>query len=222
MDALSSLYRSSLGGDGRTLAPAWEMALQAHFGGLQPWREDFVARAQQAQLDGAAGGLALVFDAGNGSLANRMLDPAAGPAGTVPLLALPLAAQPAVEFVDAIAWAGVYERYQAAVHDASEAFGATQDEAAGAARLLDVRRAGAFAAADTMLAGAAWRDPAALARWRDELAPGDDVVLYCVYGHEVCRATALRLRAAGIPARFLRGGIDAWAQAGRPLQPKPR
>jgi Fe-Mn family superoxide dismutase len=31
-----------------------------------------------------------------------------------------------------------------------------------------------------------------------------------VYGHEVGRATALRLRAAGIDAHFLRGGIDGW------------
>jgi len=46
------------------------------------------------------------------------------------------------------------------------------------------------------------------------------VVVYCVYGHEVGRATALRLRAAGFKARFLRGGIASWQQAGRPVQPK--
>jgi superoxide dismutase, Fe-Mn family len=36
----------------------------------------------------------------------------------------------------------------------------------------------------------------------------------------VCRATAMRLRAAGVDARFLRGGIDAWKSAGRPLAAK--
>jgi superoxide dismutase, Fe-Mn family len=41
--------------------------------------------------------------------------------------------------------------------------------------------------------------------------------VYCVYGHEVGRSTAMRLRAAGVKARFLEGGIDAWRLAGQPL-----
>jgi Fe-Mn family superoxide dismutase len=45
------------------------------------------------------------------------------------------------------------------------------------------------------------------------------VVVYCVYGHEVGRATAMRLRAAGVNARYLRGGIDGWVSAARPTQP---
>jgi Fe-Mn family superoxide dismutase len=47
------------------------------------------------------------------------------------------------------------------------------------------------------------------------------VVVYCVFGHEVGRSTALRLRAAGLNARYLRGGIDGWQAAGRPLANKP-
>jgi Fe-Mn family superoxide dismutase len=46
------------------------------------------------------------------------------------------------------------------------------------------------------------------------------VVVYCVYGHEVGRSTAMRLRATGVDARFLRGGIDGWKAAGKPLQSK--
>ena len=45
--------------------------------------------------------------------------------------------------------------------------------------------------------------------------------VYCVYGHEVSRATAMRLRAAGVKARYLRGGIDSWQSAQRPLVDKP-
>jgi superoxide dismutase, Fe-Mn family len=45
--------------------------------------------------------------------------------------------------------------------------------------------------------------------------------VYCVYGHEVGRVTALRLQAAGLKARYLVGGIDAWQAAGRPLVDKP-
>jgi rhodanese-related sulfurtransferase len=33
-------------------------------------------------------------------------------------------------------------------------------------------------------------------------------------------ATAMRMRAAGINARYLRGGIDGWQAAGRPTQTK--
>lgn len=73
--------------------------------------------------------------------------------------------------------------------------------------------------AGTTLPGA-WRDPAAMDAWARELAAGRDVVVHCVYGHEVGRATALKLRAAGVNARLLAGGIDGWQAAGRPLQPK--
>ncbi len=47
-----------------------------------------------------------------------------------------------------------------------------------------------------------------------------ELAFYCVYGHEVGRATALRLRALGVDARYLDGGIDAWQRAGRPTEPK--
>ena len=55
-----------------------------------------------------------------------------------------------------------------------------------------------------------------------ELPVDRDVIVYCVYGHEVGRATALRLRAAGVDARYLRGGIDGWQAAGHPVVPNPR
>jgi len=119
-----------------------------------------------------------------------------------------------------IAWAGVYGRYQAAVHAASEPFGVAQDEIADRV-VLDVRRAGVFEQAETMIPQARWCDPSAVSAWAGELAPQQQVVVYCVYGHEVGRATALRLRAAGLNARYLRGGIDGWRAAGRPLVAKP-
>ncbi len=104
--------------------------------------------------------------------------------------------------------------------DTSEAFGATAAEL-GDALLLDVRRAAAYAASTVQLPGAVWRDPASVAQWASEMPAGRQVVVYCVYGHEVSRGTALQLREAGVNARFLRGGIDAWQAAGRPLVPKP-
>ena len=46
------------------------------------------------------------------------------------------------------------------------------------------------------------------------------MVVYCVYGHEVGRSTAMRLRAAGLKARYLEGGINGWKAAGLPLADK--
>jgi superoxide dismutase, Fe-Mn family len=123
-------------------------------------------------------------------------------------------------FMANIHWARVYERYQHAVHAASDGFGATQDEVAGAL-LLDVRRAGVYAQAHSVIPGSNWHDPALVDAWARELPADRDVVVYCVYGHEVGRATALRLRAAGVNARYLSGGIDAWQAAAKPLAPKP-
>ena len=74
--------------------------------------------------------------------------------------------------------------------------------------------------ADAAIPGARWRDPGGIGTWATLLPSDRDVVACCVYGHEVGRATAMRLRAAGIHARFLRGGIDAWRVPGRPLPPK--
>jgi len=122
-------------------------------------------------------------------------------------------------FMTNIDWAQVYERYQAAVHGASEPFAAAQDDLRDA-QVLDVRRAGMFQKAEAILPGAEWRDPATVRAWADDLPEDREIVVYCVYGHEVGRATTLRLRSAGLQARFLRGGIDAWQAAGLPTRPK--
>ena len=152
-------------------------------------------------------------------------------AGGVPILALDMyehayhldfgaAAGAYVDaFMDNLDWAPAYERYQHAVHAASEPFAAAQSEI-GEALLLDVRRAGVYEQALATIPGADWRDPAAIEAWASGVPADREVVVYCVYGHEVGRATALRLRAAGVNARYLDGGIDAWQAAGRPLAPK--
>ena len=183
-------------------------------------------------LGGGSGWVLLTFLPRNGSLVNQWAaDHTHAAAGGVPILALDMYEHAyhldfgasAGGYVDAfmanVDWGKVYERYQAAVHGASEPFAASQDELADA-QVLDVRRAGMFEKAETLIPGAHWRDPAAVATWARDVARDNEIVVYCVYGHEVGRATALRLRAQGVKARFLRGGIDAWQAAGRPLAPK--
>ena len=227
---LHELYFSSLGGDGRAMTPAMALALEANFGSVDRWRSEFVAMGKA--LGGGSGWVLLTFLPRDGSLVNQWAaDHTDAAAGGDPILALDMYEHAyhldygaaAGAYVDAfmanVDWAQVYERYQAAVHGASEPFGASQDDLA-AAQVLDVRRAGMFEKAETLVAGASWRDPAAVASWSRDVQRDKEIVVYCVYGHEVGRATALRLRAQGINARFLRGGIDAWQAAGRPVDPK--
>jgi Fe-Mn family superoxide dismutase len=227
---LHELYFGSLGGDGVTMEPAMKLALDANFGSVERWREEFVACAKA--LGGGSGWVLLAFQPREGTLVNQWAaDHTHALAGGVPILALDMyehayhmdygaAAGTYVDvFMTNIDWAGVYARYQRAVWAASESFGAAQDEI-GSAMLLDVRRAGVFEQADSLIPDARWCDPAAVAAWAGELPAEREVVVYCVYGHEVGRATALRLRAAGVNARFLHGGIDGWRAAGRPLAQK--
>jgi Fe-Mn family superoxide dismutase len=123
-------------------------------------------------------------------------------------------------FMRNIDWEGVYERYRLAVTAASEQFGLARS-ALPAGQLLDVRRAAVFEQDGQLIPGATWADPAAVGQWGPSLPQDRPVVVYCVYGHEVGRSTALRLRAQGVQAWFLRDGIDGWKAAGMPLADKP-
>jgi Fe-Mn family superoxide dismutase len=213
---LRALQQASLGGDGVTMPPACELALAASFGSVQRWRDEFSAISAP---DGRSGWVLLVFR--DGLLVNQRVDETANVAG-MPLLAFERC-QSGAGRVDAfladIDWSAFYARYRSAVEAAAEGLAADADNVGGA-ELIDVRRAGAYAKGDTQIAGARWRDPVSICDWAGELAAGQPVVVYCVYGHEVSQAAALRLRAQGLPARFLRDGIEQWAAAGRPLQPK--
>ena len=228
---LHELYFASLGGKGASMEPPMKLALEANFGSVERWRKEFVACAK-AQ-GGGSGWMLLAFQPREGSLVNQWAaDHTHALAGGVPILALDMYEHAyhldfgaaAGAYVDAfmanIDWPAVYQRYQAAVHAASEPFAGTVDDVSKAA-LFDVRRAGVFQQAPTMIPGARWCDPVAVGDWARELPADQPVVVYCVYGHEVSRSTALRLRAAGVDARYLSGGIDGWQAAGRPVIDKP-
>jgi rhodanese-related sulfurtransferase len=91
--------------------------------------------------------------------------------------------------------------------------------------LVDVRRREAYDKADSVIPTARWRDHKRAAEWAGEVprgcdAPKRDVVVYCVHGHQVSEAAASLLRAAGVAAFYLEGGIEAWRAAGAPLVAK--
>ncbi|HSV81659.1 MAG TPA: Fe-Mn family superoxide dismutase [Ramlibacter sp.] len=227
---LHELHFSCLGGDGQTMAPAMALALEASFGSIERWKEEFVAMGKA--LGGGSGWVLLCFQPHDGSLVNQWAaDHTHAVAGGVPILALDMyehayhmdfGAQAGAwvdTFMRNINWEAVYGKYQAAVHGATEALAADPSAMEGA-MLLDVRRAGVYEQADKVLPGAGWRDPVAVDRWAADLPPDCEVVVYCVYGHEVGRSTALRLKARGLRARFLLGGFEGWKAAGLPLADK--
>jgi Fe-Mn family superoxide dismutase len=227
---LHELYFGNLGGAGVAMYTAMALALAANFGSVERWRDEFLAMGKA--MGGGSGWVLLVFQPRDGSLVNQWAaDHTHALAGGIPLLALDMyehayamdfgaaAARYVDAFMDNILWSAVYERYQHAVHGASEAFGATPAEAAGAV-FLDVRREAIYQAAPSQLEGAQWHDPSKVSAWAPALPKDQTYVVYCIYGHEVGRSTAMRMRAAGLNARYMRGGIDGWQAAGFPVQAK--
>ena len=203
-----------------SMNPAMELALSANFGSAAGWRTDVLRHLRRDPLIEVT--VQLVFHPHTGSLQNETLFTTAEVSvppvqDGVTLLTLTVGPQASAEdLVNEVDWTEVYALYQTAVHDASEGFEATQTEL-GNAVLLDVRRAGMFEKAQTMIPGARWHDPALVSHWAQAVPRDRAVVVYCIYGHEVGRSTAMRLRSAGVDARFLAGGIDAWEAAGLPL-----
>jgi rhodanese-related sulfurtransferase len=78
---------------------------------------------------------------------------------------------------------------------------------ADAPLLLDVRREEKFLASPHLLAGALRCAPEDIAAFAASQPPRE-VVVYCVYGHNVSEDAVAVLRAAGWNARWLAGGIE--------------
>lgn len=227
---LHELYFASLGGDGALAPGGLSVGIARDFGSVERWRTEFMALA--LALGGGSGWALLSWSARESRLLNHWAsDHAHLLSGATPILALDMyehsyhmdygsdAKSYIAAFMDNILWSSVSERYVAAVEASTAVLSVAPEEASAGATFLDVRRRAPFEAAKDMIAGAVWHDPERVDEWAKEYA-GKNVVVYCVYGHEVGQSTAARLRDAGVPARFLAGGIEDWRKAGRPLQPK--
>jgi thiosulfate sulfurtransferase len=85
--------------------------------------------------------------------------------------------------------------------------------------LLDVRRAEKRRADGDEIAGGRWLDPARWLDWKDGVAASAaPVLVYCAHGHEISQGLCAALRAMGVDARHLEGGIAAWRAAGQAVQ----
>jgi superoxide dismutase, Fe-Mn family len=227
---LHELYFDAIGGDGEPPI-AMKLALAANFGSYERWQEEFVAMGKA--LGGGSGWALLVFQPREGTLVNQWAaDHTHAVAGGIPILALDMyehayhldyganAGAYVQAFMGVIAWDKVYARFQRATEAASAHLAAAPEALNTETLVLDVRRKRVYEKADAVLPGAQWQDPDRVADWCDSVPKDKPVVVYCIYGHEVGRATALALCARGVDARFLEGGIDAWQRAGRATDAK--
>ena len=233
---LHELYFASLGGDG-LLKPSGKPAgltvgLTRDFGSVERWRSEFMALAMA--MGGGSGWALLSWSVRENRLLNHWAaDHTHLLAGATPILALDMyehayhldfgadARAYVAAFMDNVDWDGVSLRYAAAVEASTASLAASLDQmkAANGVRRIDVRRKGTFDAASDLIESATWRDPESVDEWARDLA-GEEVLVYCVFGHEVGQSTAARLRDAGVNARYLAGGIEDWKKAGLPVQKK--
>ena len=85
--------------------------------------------------------------------------------------------------------------------------------------IVDVRRESAFARDPVRIPMALRLLPEAVETWAGTLERWRTVVVYCVHGREVSQNAAAALRAHGLEAQPLEGGIEGWRESGRAVEP---
>lgn len=228
---LHELYFDTLGGDGVLPDSGLAVALARDFGSTDRWRAEFSAMAKA--MGGGSGWALLSWSTREARLITHWAaDHTHLLAGATPLLALDMYEHAyhmdfgakAAAYVDAfmqnIRWEEVTRRYGAAVEVDAHLWSASPEAVRGNVQLIDARRTASYAQAPDRLAGAVWHDPAQLTAWSRELDTSKPVLVYCMHGHEVSQAAALALRARGLDARFVAGGIEACRTAGVTFESK--
>ena len=84
--------------------------------------------------------------------------------------------------------------------------------------IIDVRVEADVEAFPFLIPGTIRREYAVAEQWSADLS-GRNAIVVCRAGGGVSAGAAAWLRAAGIPAETMDGGIEAWSQAGHPLVP---
>ena len=237
---LHELYFDGLGHG--ALAGPLAQALERDFGSLARWQAEFAGMGKA--LGGGSGWVILSYLQRDGRLVNQWAaDHAHVFADATPVLALDMyehayhmdygakAAAYVDAFMNNIDWAQIAANFAAATARRTAAEGdprAISPEALQAqikqgagVTILDVRRKPRFEQAPDMIAGSRWFDPATANAWAGDIGKAGPVVVYCVYGHHVSHGVADALKARGVDARYLAGGIAAWRGIGGAMQNKP-
>jgi Fe-Mn family superoxide dismutase len=228
---LHELYFDGLGGDGVVPSSGLSTAFERDFGSVDRWSAEFTALAKA--MGGGSGWAFLSWSAREGRLVNHWAsDHTQLLAGATPVLALDMYEHAyhmdfgakAAAYVDAfmknIAWDKVYRRYGAVVSADALQCGVqpTGVSQSNGAQVLDVRRPEHLALAKDTIAHADWHDPAKVDEWLANIDHTRPVIVACVHGLDVGQSTALALRARGVDARYLIGGVEGWRAAGLPMQ----
>jgi rhodanese-related sulfurtransferase len=80
--------------------------------------------------------------------------------------------------------------------------------------VLDVRRQSDYDMSTEIVPGSAWKNPEQISAWISEVPRDQNVVIYCVRGGSVSNSVLDQLRAMGVKARFIEGGIEGWKAVG--------
>ena len=245
--ALHELYFGNLGGEGNKIPDPVGDVLEKHFGSVRAWRREFV-RAGQSLAHGS-GWVALTYCRRTKQLWNQVTaDHSQAAVDAAPVLVLDMYEHAyhldfgpnVTAYIDAfmrnIDWAAVGARMTAArgeapllledPSDGSLPSLSVEELAAQLAKgdpvqVLDARPRHHISRTVDLMDGAVWRDPDRVETWIGELSPDRPVAVYCAYGFHVGCNVTRALRAHGLDARYVRGGLSAWYAAGGPRAMRP-
>ena len=244
---LHEIYFDGLGGAGGDPSGALGKQVEHDFGSVTAWRREFVAMGKA--LAGGSGWVLLTWSPRLNRLVNQWASDHGHCIGDGrPMLALDMYEHAyhldfgakAAAYVDAfmanIHWERLAERYQQSIFAAPSPSASPhkENESISVESLremlererdvivLDVRLPEDLAAGTDMIPGARYLDPTKFEAWSRELPANQPIVAYCVYGFQVSGDAAAALRARGLDARNLSGGIAAWHAIAAPTVAKKR
>jgi rhodanese-related sulfurtransferase len=84
----------------------------------------------------------------------------------------------------------------------------------GECTLIDIRRETDLEADGTVIAGAIRGNPESLDTWAPSLPAHRPIIVYCARGGSVSKSVTPELRARGLDAKYVEGGIAAWKAFG--------
>lgn len=241
--ALQEVFLAGLAEDGGDDLSDSDLAqaINATFGNVAKWREEF---AMLANADGTPPDwVVLAWCERFGRLQNVVsVDGPPALCSAVPILAMHLQNEVYTSdfgddrheyvniYLQNIHWERVAQTLQVArvakVGDDAPSVGTAQVSVAELSRMmesdkdsplvLDVRHDDDCERYTSRIAGTDWRDSFKVADWAKDMPKDRPVVVYCMYGFWVSQKVAEELRAEGVDALSLDGGVVAWRAMGLP------
>ena len=240
---LHEIYFDGLGGAGE-IGPGMADQLARDFGSLERWRAEFTAMGRA--LAGGSGWVLMSWSPRLGRLVNQWAaDHGHCLADGTPVLALDMYEHAyaldfgagAAAYIDCfmrnIHWPRVEARWeQARDRRAPQTANPEPPEitvgeldrllrSGGAPMLLDICLPEDVARRRDMIPGARFLRPEEVAPLAPSLPRDRPVVVYCIYGFQVSGEATSALRAQGLDAQRLAGGLAAWRAMAGPLAPLP-